>query len=94
LATRKVQEVPQGLQNAAEWIVESLRDFLGGILGAKLARETFWFFATVFLFHVGQLVRARPLPVSRIGLDRAIPREWGLARISRPSPRAPMPTST
>jgi F-type H+-transporting ATPase subunit a len=50
LATRKVQEVPQGLQNAAEWIVESLRDFLGGILGAKLARETFWFFATVFLF--------------------------------------------
>ena len=50
LATRNVQMVPQGLQNTAEWIVESLRDFLGGILGPKLARETFWFFATVFLF--------------------------------------------
>jgi F-type H+-transporting ATPase subunit a len=50
LATRNVQMVPQGLQNTAEWIVESLRDFLGGILGPKLARETFWFFASVFLF--------------------------------------------
>ena len=50
LATRNVQMVPKGLQNFAEWIVESLRDFLGGILGVKLAHNTFWFFATVFLF--------------------------------------------
>jgi len=50
LATRNVQMVPKGLQNFAEWIIESLRDFLGGILGAKLAHNTFWFFATVFLF--------------------------------------------
>jgi len=50
LATRNIQMVPKGLQNFAEWIVESLRDFLGGILGPKLAKDTFWFFATVFLF--------------------------------------------
>jgi F-type H+-transporting ATPase subunit a len=52
LATRNIQMVPKGLQNFAEWIVESLRDFLAGILGPKLVKSTFWFFATVFLFIV------------------------------------------
>jgi F-type H+-transporting ATPase subunit a len=50
LATRNLQMVPKGLQNFAEWIIESLQDFLGGILGPKLAKQTFWYFATVFLF--------------------------------------------
>jgi len=50
LATRNLQMVPRGLQNFAEWIIEFLTDFLGGILGPKLARQTFWYFATVFLF--------------------------------------------
>jgi F-type H+-transporting ATPase subunit a len=50
LATRNVKLVPAGMQNFAEWVVESLADFLGGILGEKLVRQTFWFFATVFLF--------------------------------------------
>lgn len=50
LATRNVQMVPQGLQNFAEFVVESLSDFLASILGEKLVKQTFWFFATVFLF--------------------------------------------
>jgi F-type H+-transporting ATPase subunit a len=50
VATRKPQLVPSGLQNFAEWIVESLLDFLGGIMGPALARKTFWFYASVFLF--------------------------------------------
>lgn len=50
IATRNIQMVPQGIQNFAEWIVESLQEFLAGIMGEKLARETFWYFATVFLF--------------------------------------------
>jgi len=50
LATRKVQSVPSGLQNFAEWMVESLYGFLGEILGDKLVKKTFWFFATIFLF--------------------------------------------
>ncbi len=50
LATRNIQMVPTGLQNFAEWLVESLQDFLGGILGDKLVKQTFWYFATVFLF--------------------------------------------
>lgn len=50
LATRNVQLVPSGLQNFVEWVIESLVEFLSGILGEKMARKTFWFFGTVFLF--------------------------------------------
>ena len=50
VATRNVQLVPSGLQNFVEWVVESLVDFLSGILGEKLARKTFWFYGTAFIF--------------------------------------------
>ncbi len=49
-ATRNIQAVPSGAQNFWEWLVEGLRDFLEGIIGAELVRKTFWFFATVFIF--------------------------------------------
>lgn len=56
-ATRKIRaskeaalEVPAGAQNFAEFLVEGLRDFLEGIIGRDLAKKTFWFFATVFIF--------------------------------------------
>ncbi len=49
LATRKPQLIPSGLQNFAEWVIESLIGFLSGIMGDRLARKTFWFFATVFI---------------------------------------------
>lgn len=48
-ATRNMKEVPDGAQNFWEWIVESLFNFLEGIIGHDLARKTFWFFATLFL---------------------------------------------
>ena len=50
IATKKPKLVPSGLQNFVELLVESLVEFFEGILGAKLARETFWFFGTVFIF--------------------------------------------
>jgi len=50
LATRNMKQVPEGPQNFLEWLVESLYGFLEGLLGANLARQTFWFFATVFIF--------------------------------------------
>ncbi len=50
IATRNLKEVPEGIQNFWEWLVESLRDFLEGIIGRDLVRMTFWFFATVFIF--------------------------------------------
>jgi len=49
VATRNLQMVPQGLQNFAEWLVESLYEFLEGIIGSDLVKKTFWFFATVFI---------------------------------------------
>ena len=50
LATRNMKEVPDGAQNFWEWMVESLHDFLDGIIGHHLVHKTFWFFATVFIF--------------------------------------------
>lgn len=50
MATAKMKEVPDGAQNFWEWMVESLHDFLESIIGAQLARRTFWFFASVFIF--------------------------------------------
>jgi len=49
-ATRAMKEVPDGAQNFWEWLVEGLRNFLEGIIGRDLAKKTFWFFATVFIF--------------------------------------------
>lgn len=49
VATRQMSLIPAGLQNLAEWLVESLYDFLEGILGAHLVKRTFWFFGGVFI---------------------------------------------
>lgn len=50
LATRKIKPVPGGLQNFWEWLVESLHNFLEGMIGRDLVKRTFWFFATIFIF--------------------------------------------
>jgi len=50
MATRNIKMVPTGLQNFFEWMVESLYEFLEGIIGAELVKKTFWFFATIFIF--------------------------------------------
>jgi F-type H+-transporting ATPase subunit a len=49
LATRKISLVPTPLQNFVEWILESLINFLSGVLGESLAKRTFWFFGTLFI---------------------------------------------
>jgi len=49
-ATRRMQLAPAGAQNFLEWLVEALHEFLEGIIGAKLVKRTFWYFATVFIF--------------------------------------------
>lgn len=41
--------VPTGFQNFAEWLIESLYNFFGGILGEHLVKRTFWFFGGTFL---------------------------------------------
>jgi len=49
-ATRKISFIPAGVQNFAEWAVESLYDFLANLMGDHLAKRTFWFFGTIFFF--------------------------------------------
>jgi len=49
-ATRRIRPIPTGIQNFWEWLVESLYNFLEGIVGRELVRKTFWFFATIFIF--------------------------------------------
>jgi len=49
LATRDMKLIPSGLQNVVEWLVESLYNFLEGILGPDLVKKTFWFFGTIFI---------------------------------------------
>jgi len=49
-ATRNMTLVPSGAQNFLEWMVESLHDFLEGVIGNELVKKTFWFFATIFIF--------------------------------------------
>src|SRR5689334_19262073 len=50
VATRRIKAIPSGAQNFWEWLVESLYNFLEGIIGRDLVRKTFWFFATIFIF--------------------------------------------
>lgn len=52
LATRRVSLVPTKLQNFLESIIEGLQSFLASIMGEKLARDTFWFFGSVFIFII------------------------------------------
>lgn len=49
-ATKTMKQIPTGAQNFLEWLIESLYKFLAGMLGTRLTRRTFWFFATIFLF--------------------------------------------
>lgn len=56
-ATRRIRSTkdaalhaPTGAQNFWEFLVEGLRNFLEEIIGRDLAKKTFWFFATAFIF--------------------------------------------
>jgi F-type H+-transporting ATPase subunit a len=49
-ATRKMKLIPGGLQNFAEWIVETLLNFVKGVAGEKNAHTIFPVMATIFLY--------------------------------------------
>ena len=50
VATRDMKRVPAGSQNFWEWLVESLYNFIEGIVGRHLVKRMFWFLATIFIF--------------------------------------------
>src|SRR5437867_2329885 len=51
-ATRKLQDIPTGAQYFWDWLVESLCEFLECNIGSELVKNSFWFFATIFLMIV------------------------------------------
>ncbi len=51
-ATRKMSLVPVGFQNFAEWLIETLYNFFGGVLGDHLIKRTFWFFGGTFMLII------------------------------------------
>lgn len=50
IATRNMQMVPSGLQNVAEWAVESLQNFFNGVMGERLCKKYLPFIATFFIY--------------------------------------------
>jgi F-type H+-transporting ATPase subunit a len=50
LAVRRASLVPNRLQGILEVVLDGLFGFLSGLMGEPLARKTFWFLATLFLF--------------------------------------------
>lgn len=70
IATRRMSLVPVGLQNAAEWMVESVYGFLEGLLGTHLVKRTFWFFGSVFFFILVNNWLGLIPGVGTIGWDR------------------------
>lgn len=50
LATRSMRLVPRGVQNLAEWIIESLVGLAENVAGREKGREFFALFATIFLY--------------------------------------------
>lgn len=49
-ATRNMKLVPKSLQNTAEWIIETLVDFVEGVAGKENGRRFFPIVATIFLY--------------------------------------------
>jgi len=88
IATWRMKDVPTGVQNFWEWMVENLYNFLQGIVGEKLVRRTFWFFASTFIFILALNWFGLIPGVGTIGWG--VPNEAGaLTHITRPILRGP-----
>ncbi len=70
LAARNVAMIPSGLQNFVETVVEGLQGFLATIMGDKLAKQTFWFFGSVFIFIITTNWMGLLPGVGTVGFDR------------------------
>ena len=64
---RRLQTVPSGFQNFAEWAIGSLYNFFEGIMGKKLCKSCFSLICTLFIYillsnYVGLLPWAGHIP--------------------------------
>ena len=94
IATRNIKPVPTGVQNFWEWLVESLYNFLEGMIGRELVKKTFWFFATIFIFilFLNWFGLIPGVGTDRLGTSTI--RRRRLSHRSAACSAAPMPIST
>jgi F-type H+-transporting ATPase subunit a len=78
VATRDMKRVPSGAQNLLEWLIGGLYDFLERIIGPRLVRRTFWFFATVFTFILSANWMGLIPGVDTIGWGHRTPEGFGI----------------
>ncbi len=72
-ATKQMTLVPAGLQNFAEWVVESLYSFLEGMIGSHMIKRTFWFFGSIFFFILVSNWMALIPGVGTVGVEAVYP---------------------
>ncbi len=84
MATRDPRPVPGRFQNFWEWLVGGLYEFFADILGHELARKTFWFFATIFIFILAANYFGLLPGVGSIGWGTPDPETGALHHISEP----------
>jgi len=72
-ATRTMNQVPGGVQNLLEWLIEGLYGFLEELLGPHLTKRTFWYLATVFIFILASNWMGLIPGVGTIGWGHATP---------------------
>jgi F-type H+-transporting ATPase subunit a len=82
-ATRNMKEVPEGAQNFLEWLVEGLYNLLEGIVGHKLVKKTFWFFATLFILILFSNWFGLIPGVGTIGFGKPTG-PWSIERVNEP----------
>ena len=70
VATRNISLIPNALQNFAETVIEGLQGFLATIMGEKLARDTFWFFGSIFIFIISANWMGLFPGVGTVGINR------------------------
>lgn len=89
LGTRRMQEVPSGIQNVIETAVESLEELTRGLLEPKVARWTFPLVATFFLFIVVSNLMGLLPGVGSVGWGPAGSGPLGVEHVERPLLRPP-----
>lgn len=89
LGTRRMEEVPSGIQNLIETAVESLEELTKGLLEPKVARWAFPLVATFFLFILMSNLMGLLPGVGSIGWGHPGPGPFGVDHVEKPLLRPP-----
>jgi F-type H+-transporting ATPase subunit a len=83
VALRNASLIPGPAQNFFEILIEKISVVLEGVLGWDLLRQTFWFFASIFIFIMACNLQALMPGVGTIGVGTG-PTWYNLNQVSHP----------